>query len=444
MDSIPQVQVESPSGSSVDRFGDGDKVWTFTGGLLVRESEIDGESHDRPLKGVEVKVSASDLWADGPWTHWGTVRTDADGDFSLRVADNGRTRFFRVEARLYSADLEIDDGTLDDIESVDVLDQNWRTVWKSGVQLEGPAVAVGTRVVAAGGSFDLGDATFRRWALIWYVLRSAIDRLNAEDAWFAISDPVKAVYPAHSITEGSYNGAGGKIFLADSDPNSWHPDVVLYWFMLQWHDHHVHGSRTLSGWPSAHFAFGFSLFAANALMHDLWGTRLDLPLNRRAVAKQLALSTLDEIENSDAGVQDAFRLLGCERRHGWWSQLLGTALAYPDGRPDDDGDGQPDHPGEVGVKQSLDGRQLPSGPDHLSLWDILRAFRANPAKGWPTDLQVGNRSNGILAFIDRAVDIYDLGDDVDDMLRNCLDPLATGDPYERLPKVIDNPVPTPR
>jgi len=40
-------------------------------------------------------------------------------------------------------------------------------------------------VIASGQSFDLGDPIFRRSALVWYVLRSAIDRLNAEDAWFA-------------------------------------------------------------------------------------------------------------------------------------------------------------------------------------------------------------------------------------------------------------------
>ena len=90
-------------------------MWTITGRLLVRESEIDGDSHDRPLKGVEVKVSASDVGADGPWTEWGTVRTDADGDYSLAETNNGRTRFFRVQARLNSADLEVEDGTLEDM-----------------------------------------------------------------------------------------------------------------------------------------------------------------------------------------------------------------------------------------------------------------------------------------------------------------------------------------
>lgn len=435
MKSIPDVQVETrPSGGSSGGGGQG-KVWTITGRLLVRESEIDGAAHDRPLKGVEVKVSASDVGADGPWTEWGTVRTDADGDFSLAERNDGRTRFFRVQARLNSSDLEVDDGTLVDVQSIDLLDRNWRIIWKSGVQLDGPAVSLGTRVIASGQSFDLGDPFFRRAALVWYVLRSAIDRLESEDAWFAVAPEVRVIYPARSISQTSYNGSEGRIYLHEGEEDAWHPDRVLYRFMLQWHDHHTHGSRKASGFPSAFFAFGFSLFAANALMHELWGSRLELPLNRRAVAEGLALSTLDEIERSEPGVQNALRLLRCDRRRGWWSHLFGTALAYPDGRHDDNGDGRSDHPDEVGVKQRLDERQLPAGPDHLSLWDILRTFRANPAKGWDTDLEVGNPSYGVLRFIDRAVDIHDLGDDVRLMLRRCIDPLATDEPFETLPKI---------
>jgi hypothetical protein len=435
MKSLPEVQVETrPSGGSSGGGGE-DKVWTITGRLLVRESEIDGDAHDRPLKGVEVKVSASDLGADGPWTEWGTVRTDADGDFSLAESNNGRTRFFRVQARLNSSDLEVDDGTLEDVRSIDLVDRNWRIIWKSGVQLDGPAVSVGTRVIASGQSFDLGDPIFRRAALVWYVLRSAVDRLVSEDAWFAITPEVRVIYPARSVSQTSYNGSGGRIYLHEGEAGSWHPDVVLYRFMLQWHDHHTHGSRKASGFPSAFFAFGFSRFAANALMHELWGTRLELPLNRRAVAEGLALSTLDEIERSEPGVQNALRLLHCHQRQGWWNHLFGTALAYPEGRPDDDGDGMPDHPGEVGVKHRLDRRQVPAGPHHLSLRDILRTFRANPGKGWDTDLEVGNPNNSVLRFVDRAVDIHDLGEDVRLMLRRCIDPLAVGEPYESLPTV---------
>ena len=439
MKTIKDVQVETRpgSGSGGSAGGGGQsKVWTITGRLLVRETEIDGDSHDRPLKGIEVQVSASDIGGDGPWTDWGTVRTDADGDFSLDEANNGRTRFFRVRARLNSADLEVEDGTIEDIGSLDVLDRNWHTIWKSSGQLDGPAVSLGTKVIVAGQSFELGDATFRRSALVWYVLRAAIDRLEAEDAWFGPTTPeIKAIYPAHGGLGKSWNGTNGRLYLHRDEPDAWHPDVVLYRFMLEWHDQHTYGGRALTDFPNTEFAHGFARLASNALMHELWGIPLEVPLNRRAVARGLELSTLAEVESSEEGVRNALRVLCGDQRQGWWSHLFGTALAYPDNRPDTEAPGTPDHPDEVGVKHRLDGRRVPAGRNHLSLWDLLRTFRANPSKGWTTDLDTSDRDSSVLRFIDRAVDIHDLGDDVRLMLRECIDPLATAEPYEHLPKI---------
>ena len=435
MKSIPDVQVETrPStGTSSGGGGGAAKVWTITGQVRVRESEIDGNSHDRPLKGIEVKLSASDIGADGPWTEWGTVRTDADGDFAVSETNNGKSRFFRVEARLFGADLVVEDGTLADLGALDFADRNWRTIWKSGTQREGPAVSVGTRVFASGQSLDLGSPTFRRQALIWYVLRSAIDRLEDEDPWFSVKREIKAIYPANTFLSTS-NSDYDTIHIHQGQPDDdWYPDVVLRFFMLLWQRNHTEGLRKMSGFPSADFAQGFALFASRALMHELWGLRLKRPLNRRTVAAELALSTLDEIDSSEPGVENALYLLRCGEREGWWSHLFGTAQAYPDNRPDDDGDGEVDHPDEVGVKHRLDRRQLPAAPHSLSLWDILRTFRANPAKGWDTDLEVGNPDYSVLRFIDRAVDIHDLGDDVRLTLRQCLDPLAIGEPFESLP-----------
>ena len=77
--------------------------------------------------------------------------------------------------------------------------------------------------------------------------------------------------------------------------------------------------------------------------------------------------------------------------------------------------------------------------DCLTLWDVLRAFRADPAAGWDTDLQVGNVDYGILRFIDRAVDIHGLGDDVRQMLKRSIDPLATDEPRDALDKKPASP-----
>ncbi len=411
-------------------------MWTITGSVRVRESEIDGDSHDRPLKGIEVKVSASDIGADGPWTEWGTVRTDADGDFALSETNNGGTRFFRVQARLVGVDLAIEDGTLGDLRSLDLLDKNWRTIWKSGDSARRPSglrrhpgVRVGSAARPRQSDLPPPGADLVRAAFGHRSSRRRGSVVHHEGE-------IKAIYPANTFIEHVLHGVYDRIHLHQGQPDDdWYPDFVLRFFMLLWHDTTPTASRKMSGFPSADFAQGFSLFASNALLHELWGLRLNRPLNRRAVAAELALSTLDEIESSDPGVENALRLLRCGERKGWWSHLFGTAQSYPDNRPDDDGDGEVDHPDEVGVKYRLDGRELPAGPHYLSLWDILRTFRANPAKGWNTDLEVGNPDYSVLRFIDRAVDIHELGEDVRLMLKRCLDPLATDEPFESLPKL---------
>jgi len=431
------------------------KVWTISGRLRVRESEILGDdvNHDRPLKGIEVKVSASDIGGDGPWSDWGTVLTNGSGDFTLRETNNGRTRHFRVQVRLVGNDLEVNESKLDDLASFDLLDQNWRTIWKSNGQLEGPEVSIGTRVFAPGQAHDLGDETFRRQALIWYVLRTAIDRLEQEDPWFAMNRKVAAIYPAHVVSGTSYaNGLTRMIYLHQGRPdNDWHPDVALHEFMHLWNYDHNKGTINWLGAvcslrgehpvdlnthntqenPNVAFAEAFSEWASNALLHELWGVRLKKPLNRHWVS-QLGLTTLEMVEKSDWAVESALRLLSYDAKKGWWSHLFGTAESYPRNQPDEDEDYVTDHLEEVGVAK-LGRREVPAGPNNLSLWDMLRTFRASPADGWDTDLQVGNVDYGIVRFIDRAVDIHHLGEDVRLMLKRCIDPLATDEPRDSLP-----------
>jgi len=143
-------QSGSPHTSGGGGGGGGTKTWVITGTLRVRESEIEGVPKDRALKGIEVKVQASDVSASGPWTTWGTARTDAQGAFRVTEDNNGKNRFFRVLARLVASDLTVEDGSIVDLNKLDIADRNWRTIWKSGSQLSGPSVSPGTKVIASG------------------------------------------------------------------------------------------------------------------------------------------------------------------------------------------------------------------------------------------------------------------------------------------------------
>lgn len=425
-----------PGTSSGPSFGDpAPKVWEITGTLQVRESELEGVSKDRPLAGIEVKVQASDIGADGPWTTWGVARTGPQGVFRLTESNEGKDRFFRVQARLVGADLTVEDGSLVDLGQLDLADRNWRTIWKSGSRRTGPEVVIGTKLVASGQPEDLGDAEFRRQALIWYVLRTTLDTITAQDPWFDLED-VKALYPARSGVATSYRS--GATFHLQTGTDHWHPDTVLGFFWQAWHDAHVTGwGKSGQSFASGSHEDGFAAFATMAITHELWNGRLKKPFNRRYVAAGLSISTLDELEHTPEGVKHGLCLLRYGDRHGWWSHLHGTAQSYPAGRADDDGDGEPDFSGEVGIKHRLDGRVLPDEPHHLSLWDILRTYAPNEAAGLSEEFsngEVEDESLGLLAFIDRVAVVHGLSDDTRQMLLTSLDPLATKEPFEVLPK----------
>jgi hypothetical protein len=275
---------------------------------------------------------------------------------------------------------------------------------------------------APGQPLDLGDEGYRRRALIWYVLRTVIDRLESEDPWFGLGRKVVVEYPARSVVSTTHVAlADSRISLVRGKPDDhWHPPHVLARLMMLW----VRGRAAEARAP---FANGFAVFASDALMHELWQRRLRRPLNRRAVAVGLDLTTLGEVESSASGTANVLRVLACGGQHGWWSHLFGTAQEYPPDRPDEDGDGEPDHPDEVGVNRRFDRRAMPPGPHQLSFWDILRTLM-------PT-AKAGHWYGGVLGFIDRAVEVHGLGADVRVMLKRCIDPAATAEPYESLPKV---------
>lgn len=428
-------QLEALSGTAGHSAGGGGRTttWTLTGRLRVHETELEGYPVERPLKGVEVRAEAGDLGADGPWSTWGTVRTGADGGFALTAPAGGGPRFLRVQARLAGPDLGVEDATVVELAYPGSADRNWRTIWASDGALAGPTVDLGTRLVASGQPGDLGDTTFRRQALIWYVLRTTVDRLAAEDPWHRIGRPLTVLYPARGVGGASYQ-SGQRLYL-DQDKPDWKPEGLLFFFWHAWQEFHTTGIRRPTGSPSAAFATGFAAFATTAWLHLAWGRRLPRPYSRHHLAAGLELGSLEAVERDELGVRNALNLLHHGARQGWWSHLFGTAQAYPANRPDDDGDGVPDFRHEAGVAYRLAGRGLPSGPDHLTFWQLLRAFKPDPAHGWPTSLEVGDGSYGVLRFLDRVVEIHSLGETTRRMLLDGIDPLGTAEPFESLPRL---------
>lgn len=413
-------------------------TWEITGKLLVEEDEINGSGLPilRPLAGVEVEVLAANF---GVYASWGKVRTQADGSFTLRNEKDGSKRKFKVKVRLASDDLEINTGVL--ANPADFLSPAI-PVFEHEREVEGPQINIGTRCFKPGASGELGDRDNRRRAIAWYVCKTLIDALVDHDPYFAFKNKIKVIYPANVVSGLSYaNGVTRCAYIhANNTSDQWDVQVLLHEVMHLWNYDHNHGTANWFGAVfcppdlSTHshaerrpiaFHEGFAEFAAWELLHELWGdepgsTRdRQLPYTRYALAHTLNLNTLDELEQNDRGV---FRALCLLTGRAIYARKFGDKHTPLESNP---------YPLKVSTA-SLDCPQNPK----LTLWDVLKVFQANPARGWPTEWQVGNNDYGVCRFFERAADVLDkLDEPTRDLMLSLIDPNSTVEPQSRCARV---------
>src|SRR5687768_16684726 len=147
-------------------------TWTITGRMMVEKKEVSGVLTSRPLVGVEVEVSASNF---GIYDSWGTVRTNADGYFTLRKEKDGSKRKIKVKVRFADGDLEVNAGLLanpGDFISPAI------EVFEHRHEVEGPTIDVGTRCFKSGANGELGEIDHIRRAIAWYVCKKLITTLK--------------------------------------------------------------------------------------------------------------------------------------------------------------------------------------------------------------------------------------------------------------------------
>jgi len=408
-------------------------TWTITGRLTVEENEVNGSGQlmTRPLANVEIEVSASNF---GAYASWGTVRTDSDGYFMLKETKDQSKRKIKVKARFADSELEINTGAL--ANAADFLSPAIE-VFEHGNEVEGPTINIGTRCFKAGAGGELGDRDNRRRATAWYVCKTLINTFQAKDAYFDFKGKVKVIYPANVVSGLCYaNGITRSVYMHSTNAKDlWDVQVLIHEFMHLWNYDHNYGT---ANWFGAVFcppdlnthsqaerrpiAFheGFADFAAWELLHELWGdepnsTRTkQLPYTRYALVHDLHLDTVDEVEQNDKGVYRALCLLAGRaifaRRFGDKDTRLSTN-PYPE-------------------KVDTSGLNCPENPK-LTIWDVLKVFQANPAKGYSTEWQVGNNDYGVRRFVDRASGLDILDDATKDLLLSLIDPNSREEPQAR-------------
>lgn len=407
-------------------------TWEITGRLMVEERDVSGVLTRRALAGVEVEVSASNF---GAYASWGTVRTNADGYFTLRETKDRSKRKIKVKVRFASSELEINSGVLADVN--DFLSPAIE-VFEHAKEVEGPTINVGTRCFEAGAAGELGDLDNCRRATAWYVCKTLIDTFKSKDPYFAFAGKVRVVYPANVISGLSYaNGVTRAVYIHSTAKNDqWDVQTLIHELMHLWNYDHNHGTANWFGAVfcppdlSTHsqaerrpiaFHEGFAEFASWELLHDLWGdepgsTRVKkLPYTRYALVHELHLDTIDELEQNDRGVFRALCL------------LAGRAIYAR--RFGDKNTRLPSNPEPEKVSTAL--LDCPENP-RVTIWDVLKVFQANPAAGYSTEWQVGNNDYGVRRFFERAADILpNLTESTKDLMLSLIDPNSTEEPQSR-------------
>lgn len=413
-------------------------TWEITGRLLLEENEVNGsgKTMTRALANVEVEVSASNF---GVYDSWGTVRTNADGYFTLRKEKDRSKRRIKVKVRFADSELEINSGALANV--ADFVSPAIE-VFEHANEVEGPNISIGTRTFKAGASGELGDRDNRRRAIAWYVGKTLINTLQAKDPYFAFKGKVKVVYPANVVSGLCYaNGITRAVYIHSTSRNDqWDVQVLIHELMHLWNYDHNHGTANWFGAVfcppdlSTHsqaerrpiaFHEGFAEYASWELLRELWGDEPDstrtrqLPYTRYALVHDLYLDTVDEVEQNDKGV---FRALCLLTSRALYARRFGTK----DTRLDDN---YP-HPEKVDNA----GLDCPENPK-LTIWDVLKVFQANPGKGYSTEWQVGN-DYGVRRFFDRAAGVLDaLDESTKDLMLSLMDPNSREEPQSRCEEV---------
>lgn len=417
-------------------------TWEIKGRVRVEVDEAtelrDSQGNIERLKvtgdlgNMEIEVEGS-LLPTGGFARWGTTTTKEDGTFSLKVEKSQAARNIRVKVRFRNTKLEVTPGLLAD--PLGWLSPGWNTIYESPSKRDGPGVNIGTRTFSKGAEGDLGKRNHYRQAVAWYLCETIMDRLVKKDPWFAYKKKITVVCPANVVSGVPYaNGVTRAVYIHSTDKNDkwWGPDTVIHEIMHLWNYDHNYGT---SNWlqaicdgsthsfqekPAIAFHEGFAEYAKDDMLHQIWGLSKVQPLDRKSLrnGNRQDLPTLQHVEGSDDGVTNALHLLTTPNIYG---RYFGTRTSPTPSDP---------YAGQLGALQTA-ALSCPRSPD-ITLWDVLKVFKAAPQKGWKTAWQVGTASYGLLRFFERAEDILDgLDEDTKSMYLSLLDAGATTEPQDR-------------
>ncbi|MFN3201240.1 MAG: hypothetical protein ACE366_22760 [Bradymonadia bacterium] len=406
-----------------------DCTYTIKGNVEVAhqlselQSTLGAES---PLENIQVKVSAQKkvgfVW--GWFSEWETVRTDADGAFSVTKTKNCAKRRFRVKVKFDDDELELRHET----STSSLTKVKWYTVYDDSgdVYRDSVTVNLGDLTFESGGNDDLGEFEPRRHADIWVLYHMAFDQMA--DYGHPFEDKIKLKYPhdgvAPDLPEASYaNPLNNVIYIvknSGSDAGD-DTDTLLHELMHMWLYQHSRGEDAMAGYLVTHlqrgthdivdqeyvaFHEGFAEYSMHVLVEDLFGIERPLPLSRTTLAGQ-GLDTLEMMQFKDTGWESTFLLIALEHLDDYDFSSTGYRI-------DERG---------FGLAQTCD------EVTQIGFKRLLRIFAADDDAGYSQ--QIHRDEMNYDDFFTRAQDIlskYDAADE--DVHLQLLDPESDFEPYE--------------
>lgn len=283
----------------------------------------------------------------------------------------------------------------------------------------------------------LADRRNNSRALLWYAAMTLIRRLRRTDPWLAFGGRIRIQWPAPTAFNASYatHIVNRRVGL-DNDLTNTDPQLMitlLHEMMHIWnYDHNkgvtawhkgicsrrfgFEGTAGRQEWPNIAFHEAFSEFAAEELLHELFGRERPLPFRRAFITQSVSppLTSLADSERSQNGVRSALRCLVTPNLERYQFGAASDGVS----------------PSEITERDFLRPDIVCPKWPAFTIWEILKLFRGRPGSDFPTDWEVGDKNYGIRRFLRRAAVLAPtrVSDEIRQMIVDLIDPTNINEP----------------
>ena len=369
--------------------------WTVKGTVKVKHQldKLKTELGTSPLQGIEVKISAKSkvLGVWGTYASWGTVRTSANGKFSISKDKSTGDRKFKVQVKFQDKDLEVRHAK----STSSLTKVKWYKIVEDAQRSSG-TIDFGNLIFKAGGSHDLGEFEPRRHADIWKLMQMAMQRLKDMGSEFEFTTQVKIKYPHDSALvkdDIAYANPTTKVVYIPED--QFNADTILHETGHIWAYNHMSGEICLTetliltqnthGLVNDHcvaFGEGFAEYWKDKMLEELFGEAPVLPYSREYLTYDLKLNNLSLMQRHDKGWQSVFHTLSTENLFKY-----DFLEAYTSGTRDI----------YIVPKSQL---QIGCQSPNLGFQKVMKVFNAKSTSGYPHKLKRAETT--ITAFLARS------------------------------------------